>query len=234
MDTFDPAVPGTPECFWRATLAQYPEWTPQRGSLLVVSPHPDDEVLGAGGLMRTCLERGDAVSVVSVTDGEGAYPDWPGLKERRRVELESALSALSSSRLRIVRLSLPDGGGQDNTAAVEEAVASLCAHRPTLVAPYERDGHPDHESTGRACLKIARRLGLPIARYPIWAWHHRAEHDLRSLRFRRVVLDAAAQAAKAAAIACFTSQLAPGGGRAPIVPAHVRDYFTRNFEAFVL
>jgi hypothetical protein len=35
-------------------------------------------------------------------------------------------------------------------------------------------------------------------------------------------------------MACFTSQLAPGPPRAPIVPAHVVDYFRRDCEAFVL
>jgi hypothetical protein len=54
------------------------------------------------------------------------------------------------------------------------------------------------------------------------------------LRIGRFVLDAATQAAKAEAVNCFTSQLAPGASRAPIVPAHVLNYFTRNFEAFLL
>src|SRR6266436_180186 len=42
--------------------------------LLVVSPHPDDETLGAGGLIQRVLHRGGAVAVVLVTSGDG-YPE---------------------------------------------------------------------------------------------------------------------------------------------------------------
>ena len=43
--------PKTPEERWLEMLEDRPEWTPQNGPLLVVSPHPDDEVLAAGGLV---------------------------------------------------------------------------------------------------------------------------------------------------------------------------------------
>ena len=42
--------------------------------LLVIAPHPDDEVLGAGGLMQRVHATGGAVRVVYLTDGEG-YPE---------------------------------------------------------------------------------------------------------------------------------------------------------------
>lgn len=39
--------------------------------LVVVAPHPDDETLGAGGLIQAVLARGGAVSIVWVTAGDG-------------------------------------------------------------------------------------------------------------------------------------------------------------------
>lgn len=39
--------------------------------LMVVAPHPDDETLGAGGLVQRVLERGGSVLVVLVTAGDG-------------------------------------------------------------------------------------------------------------------------------------------------------------------
>jgi LmbE family N-acetylglucosaminyl deacetylase len=174
------------------------------------------------------------VTLLSVTDGEAAHPHWPGLKDRRRTELDQALSTLSRSVIRTIRLALPDGGGEDNRAALEEALMILSKNSPTLIAPYECDGHPDHDATGRACLQVARALDLPIARYPIWAWHHREPQYFEGARFGRFALDKSTRAAKADAINCFTSQLAPGATRAPIVPAHVLDYFRRDFEAFLL
>ena len=231
---FDTALAGTPEIIWQNALAQQPCWAPRRGPLLVVSPHPDDEVLGAGGLMRMWCAWNYPVTLVSVTDGEAAYPDWRNLKDRRRAELDRALGVLSPSVIRTVRLALADGGGEANRAALEGALSTLSANRPTLIAPYESDGHPDHEATGKACLNMACALQLPIARFPIWAWHQRHPRHFQGARFGCFALDRASHAAKGDAMACFTSQLAPGAPRVPIVPNHVLDYFRRDFEAFLL
>lgn len=231
---FDPAFPGTTESDWRTSLAGQPLWAPRRGPLLVVSPHPDDEIFGAGGLMRMWRAQGLPVMLLSVTDGEAAYPDWIELKSRRRKELDRAMETLEVPGIHPVRLSLSDGGGAANRAAIEASVMSLCGNRPTLIAPYERDGHPDHEAAGRACVDVARALQLPIARYPIWAWHHSQPRDFKGARFGLFELDAATQVAKVNAMECFTSQLAPPSPRVPIVPSHVLSYFKRPFEAFIL
>ena len=172
--------------------------------------------------------------LLSVTDGEAAYPGWNDLKSRRRKELDRALETLEVASINVVRLSLSDGGGAANRGAIEASVMSLCGNRPTLVAPYERDGHPDHEAAGRACVDVARALQLPIARYPIWAWHHSQPSDFKGARFGRFELDTATRVAKASAMECFASQLAPPAPRVPIVPPHVLGYFKRPFEAFVL
>ncbi|WP_338337804.1 PIG-L family deacetylase, partial [Xanthomonas citri] len=42
--------------------------------VVVVSPHPDDEVLGCGGLLAMAIASGRQALIVSVTDGEAAYP----------------------------------------------------------------------------------------------------------------------------------------------------------------
>jgi LmbE family N-acetylglucosaminyl deacetylase len=231
---FNPALPGTPEADWRKALAAQPAWVPRRGPLLVVSPHPDDEVLGAGGLMRLWNAWHLPVTLLSVTDGEAAYPDWQDLRERRRAELDCALGVLSLAHIPTVRLGLRDGGGEANRPALHEALAALCDHRPTLIAPYERDGHPDHEAAGETCRQVAQEYKLPIGRYPIWAWHHVRPQDFEGARMGRFALDTVTQAAKADAIDCFTSQLAPGDSRISIVPPHVLEHFKREFEAFLL
>lgn len=42
--------------------------------ILVVAPHPDDEVLGCGGIMKKYSKRGDEVYLCVVT--QGYSPDW--------------------------------------------------------------------------------------------------------------------------------------------------------------
>jgi LmbE family N-acetylglucosaminyl deacetylase len=45
-------------------------WTPSREKMVVIAPHPDDEVLGAGGLIAAQAFLGVEIVVVAVTDGE--------------------------------------------------------------------------------------------------------------------------------------------------------------------
>ncbi|HEY1909424.1 MAG TPA: PIG-L family deacetylase [Vicinamibacterales bacterium] len=94
--------------------------------LLVIAPHPDDEVLGAGGLMQRVYEGGGAIRVVYLTDGDG-YPegvqeedhiesptadDYRGYGRRRRREARAALTTLGlgTSAYTYTFLSFPDGG----------------------------------------------------------------------------------------------------------------------------
>lgn len=97
----------------------------ERERLLVVAPHPDDEVLGAGGLIQRVLARGGTVDVLLVTAGDG-YPDavrgetglaspvasdFVAYGARRIAETRAALDALGGSpgRVRVTVLGFPDG-----------------------------------------------------------------------------------------------------------------------------
>ena len=85
---------------------------PEATRLLVIAPHPDDEVLGAGGLMQRVKSTGGAVRVVYLTDGEG-YPE--GVREEDHVATPTAKNYLGygkqrrrEARAALVRLCLAD------------------------------------------------------------------------------------------------------------------------------
>jgi LmbE family N-acetylglucosaminyl deacetylase len=85
---------------------------PAATRLLVIAPHPDDEVLGAGGLMQRVKSTGGTVRVVYLTDGDG-YPE--GVKEEDHVEAPTAKDYLGygkqrrrEARAALVRLGLAD------------------------------------------------------------------------------------------------------------------------------
>ena len=63
----------------------------------MIAPHPDDEVLGAGGLMQRVKSTGGAVRVVYLTDGDG-YPE--GVKEEDHVETPTAKDYLGYGKQR--------------------------------------------------------------------------------------------------------------------------------------
>ena len=231
--SFDPAQPGTPEASWQTALLRAALLPLPCTNMVIVSPHPDDEVLGAGGLMRKAAQQGRQVTVLRVTDGEGAYPDWKGLDDIRRRELSDALHVLEPQLEPARQLSIPDGQVNSNREVLFDALDRCLSFDTLLVAPYERDGHPDHDAAAEVCLEVAGMRRVTVWRYPIWMWHHGSPEGLEREVVRRFELDAATQAAKVRAIQCFASQLRPLG-REPIVPAHVLDYFTRSFETFLL
>jgi LmbE family N-acetylglucosaminyl deacetylase len=92
--------------------------------LVVVAPHPDDETLGAGGLMQRVLATGGSVRVVLVTAGDGyveavvhetgqprpAPAEYVAYGERRLAEVREALRVLGRGRIRLQLLGFPDGG----------------------------------------------------------------------------------------------------------------------------
>jgi LmbE family N-acetylglucosaminyl deacetylase len=92
--------------------------------LMVFSPHPDDECLGAGGLMQRVLSVGGKVKVVFMTSGEGfpegvekedhiAHPtpqDFREYGKERREEALRALGVLGLSERDVIFLGFPDGG----------------------------------------------------------------------------------------------------------------------------
>lgn len=228
---------GTAEPCWR-------DWLDDRawpdlelagaGIPLIVAPHPDDEVLGVGGLLNR-LGRGE---FVAVTDGEASHPGSTAitparLATLRRAEADQALRLLGLAGMVVHRLGQPDGA-VDEAALSATLVRLLCPGRWCL-ATWRADGHPDHEAVGRAAAAACTATGGRLLEYPIWAWHWAPPGDPRLPwhRLRRVPLPAGVLAAKATALAAFRSQLEPLGpapADAAILPAAVLDRFRRPYE----
>jgi len=92
--------------------------------LMVIAPHPDDETLGAGGLIAQTRASGGAVRVVYLTDGDG-YPegvrvaehvdvptadDYRDYGRRRQHEARKAMRELQVDERALTFLGFPDGG----------------------------------------------------------------------------------------------------------------------------
>ena len=212
--------------------------------LVVVGAHPDDESLGAGGLLVTGAALGLVTALVVATDGEGSHPGSPthdpaALARRRRAELGDALVAVGQGGATVITLGLPDGRVGDHA---DEVVASIVdvvgdGRDCLVVAPYRGDGHPDHEAMGSAAAAAAHRTGATLAEYPIWLWHAGGEHDLPLRSTVRLPLTARTRAGKQAAIACHTSQIRPLSdqpGDAVMLPEAVLEHFAGTDELFVL
>lgn len=228
---------GAAETDWLAALhdAALPAWQPgQPGRIVVVSPHPDDETLAVGGLLHDLAGRGWRVSLVAVTDGEGAYADVPALAAIRRRELALALHHLGLARATtVLSLEIPDGAVSRHAAALEARLSPLIAGSSWVLAPWPGDGHPDHEAAGRITARVAARWGVLPRFFPIWAWHFTVPGSPPAAallaRAERWTLSPSAVGAKRDAIGAFASQSDGALGPA-ILPPHMLRRFQRPFE----
>ena len=183
--------------------------------LVVVAAHPDDESLGAGGLLATAHERGVDVELVLLTAGELSHPVSPThtrdqLAQRRLDEAKEALSAVAPHAA-LTRLALGDGSVAESESAVAAKLVDLIGDGAgTLVAaPWRHDGHPDHEAAGRAAATAARRTDAALAEYPVWWWHWGTPADAPWDAIRRLDLTGPARHRKHRAIAAHSSQVRP-------------------------
>lgn len=227
----DLTVDGPTEDEWAVVTAPLQPLTlPHFRRLVVVSPHPDDETLGCGGLIATIAASAVPVLVIAVTDGElaGSRVD---LAEIRRAELTVALARLCGPGGATVHfLGRPDGGVAARLDLVERAVVDMIRPDDLLLCPLIDDGHPDHAAVSAATAEAARRVGAKLLMFPVWAWHCHDPGRSRIGRGRRFELDGSARRRKRAAIEAYVSQL---GGDAPVVPAWMLPRLDRAFEVYV-
>src|SRR5579872_6984375 len=94
-------------------------------SAVIVAAHPDDEVLGAGGLISMLAAARARLRLVTITDGEASHRGHgsrAALARRRAAERDAALHALGAQAVEVVRLGLPDSGLADRE---DELAAAL-------------------------------------------------------------------------------------------------------------
>jgi LmbE family N-acetylglucosaminyl deacetylase len=153
-------------------------------ALLVVTAHPDDEVLHFGGLMYWSAVAGSRVTLVCATRGEAgqiadpalATPDTLGAVREAELRASCALLRVADVRLMDYRDS-GMAGTADNEhprafcrAPAEDVVPRLVEVirqvRPAIVATWGTDGgygHPDHVAASRhvtAAFELAGHSGL--------------------------------------------------------------------------
>lgn len=133
---------------------------PLQGPVLVLAAHPDDEVIGAGGMLAWHARQRHAVTVVHATDG--AKGD-PAARENdicavRRREGTEALRRLGLQEPR--HWDLPDGELPEHLEALAARLRTLFAEvKPkTLYSFWFGEAHRDHRAVAYATAMAAEAL----------------------------------------------------------------------------
>jgi LmbE family N-acetylglucosaminyl deacetylase len=136
--------------------------------IVVLAPHPDDEVLGCGGTVRKHVLAGEPVTAVLLTSGERtasfAGRSLEDSRAQREREARAACEVLGASP---VFLRLPDGAvGDDGLDAVVQALAGA----DLVYAPNPVDAHRDHVATTRLLAAAVSRCAAieRVALYEVW------------------------------------------------------------------
>ena len=143
-------------------------------SILVVSPHPDDESIGCGGTLRSHVLNGDHVKVVFLTSGENGGHGRSADETRtlREQEARAASEVLGFEDIEFWRLG--DGAVSSEPLLVERMTALIAAVGPARIyVPYTGDMHPDHRSAAEVVQKSLASLDEAVLRpeclmYEVW------------------------------------------------------------------
>ncbi len=160
-------------------------------TLMAVHAHPDDEVLGTGGVFVRYAEEGVRTVLVTCTNGEqgdgpgGVKPGEPGhnaaeVVATRLAELRKSVAYLEVSDVELLDYrdsgmvgwaANADPGVFCNVPLAEpaERIAALMRkYRPQVVVTYDANGnygHPDHIQAHRAAVAAAEATGIPAKFY---------------------------------------------------------------------
>src|SRR5439155_18343447 len=126
------------------------------GRIVVLAPHPDDEIIGCGGTLAKLIAHGAHVTAIYATDGAQTASLLHAPPEvRRTVRLEEARAVGEAMGFASIVF-----WGEDNAAfrerddLIERLGATLAEVQPALIfTPFPADGHRDHRVLSRMLAK---------------------------------------------------------------------------------
>ncbi len=210
--------------------------------LVVIAPHPDDEILACGGLLASWAKQGFSIQMIAVTDGEASHGTQNSAARARlgtcRVaESYAGLHALGVLPSSAIRLSIPDGKVSEHMPALVSRLQTMLQPHDLVVTTWRLDGHPDHEAastaTAQSCLSVRCRL----LQAPVWMWHWGSPGDTRVPWANLVALDLQQDiiALKQQALRYHRSQLLDrSNGLGPVLVPSIVERVARCQEYFFL
>ncbi len=170
------------------------------GAVLVLAPHPDDEIFGCGGAIIKHVRAGDPVHVIIITDGGFILSDDHDPETYAETRKQESLRAGEMIGYKPEFWELEDRNieyGEKFISRISEVLSNLDID--LLYAPSVMEMHPDHRTVGMAAAEATRRSrkNIKLAFYEIsFPLHPNLLLDITdSLELKKK------------AVNCFTSQL---------------------------
>jgi LmbE family N-acetylglucosaminyl deacetylase len=159
-----------------------------RNRILIFAPHPDDELIGCGGVIAQAVQDGDPVHVIEITSGQGLFqvvakierepsPDEVGRLREAETIRACAVLGLDAKHIQFLRfddgrISSGDRRVESHLPAAEAAcLRAIADFKPTRIyCTSAWDSHPDHRATLRAVCAARQQTGCLA---PVWQYSRR-------------------------------------------------------------
>lgn len=145
-----------------------------RPLLVIIAPHPDDDVLGCGLLIVAARRAGWRLLVVALTDGQASHPHsarWPpsALGRLRRGEMRRALARLGAGTAPLRFMGWRDGAlaGDGSTLRLRRLLHAAGATTVAVASPA--DHHPDHRAAWTLAQTAKSAGRWRLLGYEVWA-----------------------------------------------------------------
>jgi N-acetylglucosamine malate deacetylase 1 len=129
--------------------------------VLAIGAHPDDLEILCGGTLARFAARGDAVTMLVMTDGSAGHAEI-GAAELAGIREREARAAAGVIGAELMWMGLPDEFVFNDEPTRRLLLNAIRGARPDLILTHEPDDyHPDHQATSRAVFAASFMTGLP-------------------------------------------------------------------------
>ena len=129
--------------------------------VLVFAPHPDDEILGCGGVIAKHINNNDKVSVCIVTSS--LVEKARKLNEEYAHKIHSSMGIKNTIILEYPPVELPHENIRKLTGSFNDLIQKL---KPEVVyIPFYGDMHTDHYIVANSAMVALRPLVAPFVKY---------------------------------------------------------------------
>lgn len=165
--------------------------------VLIISPHPDDEVFACGGLMQSLIQSDRHVDLIILSRGEAVHKYCcPGDEEHigiYRAKLSNEANAvIGISFNHIHRMEFPDGDfasvkkNVDFLSALSSLIKKIAPTEVFIPHPYENS--PDHMVATEILESVMKNFAIDIYYYCVWTWYHMPIYKILKLKYKNARL----------------------------------------------
>ena len=139
-------------------LKKKPLKLPKNKKILILAPHPDDEVLGCGGLILLLLNNKCQINIFCLTSGE----------KREQNFREKEFKSIWEKKInKYIFFRYNDNGILNNQKDIKKVRSKIIELKPDIIlTPFILDDHVDHTNTN----KVFLNLNDDLLNIKIWSY----------------------------------------------------------------